>query len=85
MKKDINEIIEKGLKIHHKIEILNKEIMSSEDIPKQLKDELTKLKEEFEQQKNCDDKYIEDNKHRKIIGYTEKYMPIYEDEKQYWL
>jgi hypothetical protein len=50
-------------------------------LPKELSDELMKIKEEFDQQKIDDDKYIENNKHRKIVGYNERYMPIYGDEK----
>lgn len=38
-------------------------------------------KQEFDQQKILDDKYVEENKHRKIIGYSENFMLIYEDEK----
>jgi uncharacterized protein (UPF0147 family) len=81
MKKDINKMIEDGFELAQKHENLRNEIINDENVPKELRDELMKLKDEFEQQKNADDKYIKENKHRKIVGYSENFMPIYEDEK----
>ena len=81
MKKDINKMIEEGFELAQKHENLRNEIINDENTPKELKNELIKLKEEFEQQKITDDKYIEENKHVKIVGYSENFMPIYEDEK----
>jgi len=78
MEKNINEQIEKGFKLAEKHEILRNEIINNEDVPINLRNELIKLKEDFEQQKVEEDKYIEENKHKKIIGYTENFMPIYE-------
>ena len=78
----IKKIIEHGNSVHQKHEQIRQEILGDETLlPKELKDELNKLKEQFDQQKIADDKYIEDNKHRKIVGYNERYLPIYEDEK----
>jgi hypothetical protein len=74
-------MIEEGFELAQKHENLRNEIINNENAPKELKDELIKLKEEFEQQKITDDKYIEDNKHRKTVGYSENFIPIYEDEK----
>lgn len=82
MEKDINKMIEDGFKLSQKHEQIRQEILADETLlPKELKDELNKLKEQFDQQKIDDDKYIEDNKHRKIVGYDDRYMPVYEDEK----
>jgi hypothetical protein len=78
----IKKIIEYGDSVHQKHEQIRQEILADEALlPKELRDGLNKLKEEFDQQKIVDDKYIEDNKHRKIVSYDERYMPIYEDEK----
>jgi hypothetical protein len=82
MENKIEKIIEHGNSVHQKHEQIRQEILADEILlPKELRDELNKLKEQFNQQKIDDDKYIEDNKHRKIVGYDERYMPIYEDEK----
>jgi hypothetical protein len=82
MENKIEKIIEHGNNIHQKHEQIRQEILADESLlPKELRDGLIKLKEEFGQQKNADDKYIDDNKHRKIVGYDERYMPIYGDEK----
>jgi hypothetical protein len=76
---DIKKIIEHGNNVHQKHEQIRQEILADETLlPKELRDGLIKLKEEFDQQKIVEDKYIEDNKHRKIVGYDEGYMPIYE-------
>jgi len=76
---EIKKIIEHGNSVHQKHEQIRQEILADETLlPKEIRDRLIKLEEEFHQQKNADDKYIEDNKHRKIVGYDERYMPIYE-------
>ena len=76
---NIKKIIEHGNSVHQKHEQIRQEMLIL--LPKELSDELMKIKEEFDQQKIDDDKYIENNKHRKIVGYNERYMPIYGDEK----
>jgi hypothetical protein len=79
MEDNIKKIIEHGNSVHQKHEQIRQEILADETLlSKELKDGLIKLKEEFDQQKIADDKYIEDNKHIKIIGYDERFMPIYE-------
>ena len=76
---EIKKRVDKLDNVHQKHEQIRQEILADETLlPKELRDGLIKLKEEFEQQKIADDKYIEDNKHRKIVGYDERYMPIYE-------
>ena len=78
--KNIKKIIDQGQSAGQKHEQIRQEILANESLlPKGLIDELNQLKEKFDQQKIADDKYIEENKHRKIIGYDERYMPIYED------
>lgn len=81
MKKDVNKMIEDGFELAQKHEKLCNELIKNEDTPKEIRDVLIKLNEEFDQQKISDDKYVEENKHRKIIGYSKNFMPIYEDEK----
>lgn len=78
MKKDITKEIEKSFELAKAQEKLRSEILKNEIIPQELKDGLIKLKEKFEQQRIDDEKFIEDNKHRKIIGYDSSFMPIYE-------
>jgi len=82
MENNVNKIIQYGNSVHQKHEQIRQEILADETLlPKELRDGLNKLKEKFDQQKIDDEKYIEDNKHKKIIGYDERYIPIYEDEK----
>ena len=82
MEKDINKIIEDGFKLAQKHEQIREEMLDDGSLPQEMKEELVKLKQEFEEQHLKDEKYIEDNKHRKIVGYNpENFMPIYEDEK----
>ena len=69
-----------GDSVHQKHEQIRQEMLADESLlPKEPRDGLVKLKEQFDQQKIADDKYIENNKHRKIVGYDERYMPIYKD------
>ena len=82
MEKDINKMIEDGFKLAQKHEQIREEMLDDGSLPQEMKEELVKLKQEFEEQHLKDEKYIEDNKHRKIVGYNpENLMPIYEDEK----
>ena len=82
MEKDINKMIEDGFKLAQKGEQIRQEMLDSDYLPQEMKEELLKLNQEFEEQRLKEEKYIEDNKHRKIVGYNlENFMPIYEDEK----
>lgn len=55
-----------------------KEYLNHPNTPKELEDALIQLRKEHDQKKFDDEKSIEDNKHRKIIGYDSSFMPIYE-------
>ena len=44
--------------------------LNNPDIPQELKDELLKIREKFDKEKLEQDKYLEENKHRKIKGYN---------------
>ena len=82
MEKDINKMIEDGFKLAQKHEQIRQEMLDDDSLPKEMKEELVKLNQEFEVQRLKDEKYIDDNKHRKIVEYNlENFMPIYEDEK----
>lgn len=82
MKKDINKMIEDGFKLAQKHEQIREEMLDDGSLPQEMKEELVKLKQKFEEQRSKDEKYMEDNKHIKIVGYNpENFMPIYEDEK----
>lgn len=62
------------------IEKLNELFLNNPDIPQELKDGLLKIREKFDKEKLEQDKYLEENKHRKIKGYNpDTFMPIYED------
>ena len=78
MKKNINKMLKDGFKLAKKYENLENEIMNSEATPKKLKDVMIKLKEELEQRKIENDNYMEENKHRIIVGYDENFNAIYE-------
>ena len=66
-------------KIQEKLEIAINEIMNDPDIPQDLKDKFSKIREESKKEQEKYEKYLEENKHRKIIGYnTENFEPIYE-------
>ena len=82
MEKDINKMIEDGFKLAQKHEQIRQEMLDDDSLPQEMKEELVKLNQEFELQRLKDEKYIDDNKHRKIVGYnSENFIPIYEDEK----
>jgi len=82
MEKYINKMIEDGFKLAQKHEQIREEMFDDGYLPQEMKEELVKLKQDFEEQRLKDEKYIEDNKHRKIVGYNpENFMPIFEDEK----
>ena len=80
MKKEVKRLIEKIDATIKKHDTLLNEIIDNESLPKELRDEMVKIKEVIHQQKIDDDKYIEANKHRKIIGYDDNFMPIYKDK-----
>ena len=66
-------------KIQEKLEIAINEIMNGPDIPQELKDKFSKIREESKKEQEKYEKYLEENKHRKIIGYnTVNFEPIYE-------
>ncbi len=83
MKKDINKLIEESFELAKKHEQIVKEILGTDDsLSTKMREEFGKINERFEQQRLDQEKYLEDNKHRKIIGYNpDDFMPIYEDEK----
>ena len=76
----IKKTIEDGVRLREKTEQLIQGILNDDSIPRELKFKLIQINKEFEEQRLKDEKYIEDNKHRKVIGYNpENFMPIYED------
>lgn len=80
MEKNINEKINVVFELAKQHEQLRKEIINDDSLPKELKNELINLYKEFEQERLIFEKYIENNKHRKIIGYNiDNFNPIYED------
>lgn len=82
MEKDINKMIEEGFELAKRTEQLRQEMLNNNSLPQEMKDELIKMDEEFQQQRLKEEKYLQDNKHRKIVAYNpDNFMPIYEDEK----
>lgn len=80
MEKNINEKINMAFELAKQHEQLRKEIINDDSLPKELKNELINLYKELEQERLIYEKYIENNKHRKIIGYNiDNFNPIYED------
>jgi uncharacterized coiled-coil DUF342 family protein len=77
MNEDLKKLIEEGEKIQDKINELHQEIFNNPDIPQYLKNGIKEIDDKFK--KIEFKKYLDENKHRKIIGYnTETFMPIYE-------
>ena len=80
MKLTPEEIIEKMKQISEEFRKTDKIFLNNPDIPQELKDELLKIRENSDKEKFEQDKYLEENKHRKIKGYNpETFMPIYEN------
>lgn len=78
---DINKVIEQGKEYSKLIEKIREEILNNPDVPQESKEEFIKLYKDFEKKKIDYAKKLEDNKHRKIIGFDpENFEPIYEDE-----
>lgn len=77
----MNELIKKSEELAKKHEDLINEIMNSPEIKQEDKDAISKIHQEFKDEKNSYDKRIKENQHRKIIGYDpENFEPIYEKE-----
>ena len=80
MKQTPEELIEKMKKISEEFRKTDEFFLNNPDIPQELKDGLLKIREKFDKEKLEQDKYLEENKHRKIKGYNpDTFMPIYED------
>ena len=79
MKEDINELIRKHEELARKLEELEDEVLNNPDIAQEHKDFILKKREEAKQDKLEYEKYLEENKHRKIVGYDpETFEPRYE-------
>jgi hypothetical protein len=77
---DITVLIEKNKQIAEKLEDLNSEISNNPDVPQEVKDKLTEIRIASDRRREESLKYLEENKHRKIVGYNpETFEPIFED------
>ena len=77
--KDINESRERAKKLARELEELENEVLNHPDIAQETKDFILKKREEAKQDKLEYEKYLEENKHRKIVGYDpETFKPRYE-------
>lgn len=75
----LQELISKSKEIEIKMENFWDNILNDPDVPQDMKDYIIEDREKLK--KNAEDyqKYLEENKHRKIIGYnSETFEPIYE-------
>tara|TARA_R110000868_G_scaffold317483_1_gene578317 strand:+ start:1719 stop:1973 length:255 start_codon:yes stop_codon:yes gene_type:complete len=80
MKQTPEEIIEKMKQISEEFRKTEEIFLNNPDIPQELKDGLLNIRENFDEKKLEQDKYLEENKHRKIKGYNpETFEPIYEN------
>lgn len=75
----IDLITEKSMRLIKEIESFRGEILNDSEIPEELKNGLIEIIERHKKEDVQLEKYLEANKHRKIIGYdTETFLPIYE-------
>ena len=80
MKQTPEELIEKIKKISEEFRKTDELFLNNPDVPQELKDELLNIRENFDKEKLEQDKYLEENKQRKIKGYDpETFEPIYEN------
>jgi len=82
---NLDKKIKEASELARKHEELRNEFLNDPNVPQVIKDDLNKLHKEFEEKMLEDkkrlEKRLEENKHRKIIGYNpENFEPIYEDE-----
>ena len=62
-------------------ENLEKEILNNPNITDKMREEYLRIKEEHEIKRIEDEKYLEENKHKKIISYDPNtFLPIYENK-----
>jgi len=77
---DITALIEKNKQIAKKLEDLNSEISNNLDVPQEVKDKLTEIRIASDRRREESLKYLEENKHKKILGYNpETFEPIFKD------
>lgn len=80
MKQTPEEIIEKMKQISEEFRKTEEIFLNNPDIPQELKDGVLNIRENFDEKKLEQDKYLEENKHRKIKVYDpETFEPIYEN------
>lgn len=76
--KQLQELISKNKEIETKMENFWNDMLNNPDVSQDIKDRIIEDREKLK--KNAEDyqKYLEENKHRKIIGYNpETFEPIY--------
>ena len=77
---DITTLVKKNKETAKALEDLNNEIINHPDIPQEVKDKLTEIRMASDRRREEELKYLEENKHRKTVGYnTETFEPIFED------
>lgn len=79
--KNAEELIKDMDILAKQYESLQDEIVNNPKVPQEIKSEIIKMRENFKKEQELYKKYLEENKHRKIIGFNpENFKPIYEDE-----
>lgn len=82
MENKTKESIDKMKELSKKVEYFNNEIINNPDLPQEIKEALSKIRAHSKQKWEEYEKYLEENKHKKIIGYNpETFEPIFEDKK----
>jgi len=77
--KQIQDFILKGKELETKMEIFWNDILNDPDVPQEFKDRIIEDREKLKKNAEEYKKYLEENKHKKIIGYNlENFEPIYE-------
>lgn len=68
-----------GKELEAKMENFWNDIFNDPDVPQDIKDRIIEDREKLKKNAEEYEKYLEENKHRKIIGYnSETFEPIYE-------
>lgn len=79
--KNAKELIKDMDILAKQYESLQDEIVNNPEVPQEIKSEIIKMRENFKKEQEVYKKYLEENKHRKIIGFNpENFKPICEDE-----
>lgn len=79
LNKQIQDSIAKSKELELKMDNFWDDMLNDPDVPQDMKDRIIEDREKLTKNREEYKKYLEDNKHRKIVGYNpENFEPIYE-------